>query len=75
MKKFQHRAAVISELNKVIEILLKQKPLPAKYHDHILAGNWINHRECHVKPDVLLIYMTDESTLYLERIGSHSELF
>jgi mRNA interferase YafQ len=41
-----------------------------------LSGNWIGHRECHLKPDLLLIYkIPDEKTLRFVRMGSHSELF
>ena len=58
-----------------IERLLNQIPLDEKNCDHPLTGNWIDHRECHVKPDILLIYKSDETTLFLERLGSHSELF
>ncbi|MBA2368370.1 MAG: type II toxin-antitoxin system YafQ family toxin [Candidatus Protochlamydia sp.] len=43
--------------------------------DHGLIANYVNHRECHISPDVLLIYKSDEEQLSLERIGSHSELF
>jgi len=65
----------MSEFNKVLSLLIKKKELPKNYRDHNLGGDWINHRECHIKPDVLLIYYADEKNLYLERIGSHSELF
>lgn len=75
MKKFKHFYEVIKELNIVIEELAHLKPLRAKYRDHPLSGNWIDHRECHVKSDVLLIYRTDEKNLILVRLGSHSELF
>ena len=45
-------------------------------HDHSLTGEYTNHRECHLKPDLLLIYKKpDEHTLRLVRLGSHSELF
>jgi len=51
--------------------------LPEKYVDHSLGGQYKGMRECHLKPDALLIYSVSEKsqTLYLERIGSHSELF
>jgi mRNA interferase YafQ len=50
--------------------------LAAKYRDHALSGDYTEHRECHLKPDPLLIYKkTDEATLRLVRLGSHSELF
>lgn len=59
----------------VISIIEQQVPLDAKYKDHELTGNFFNFRECHIKPDLLLIYKTDKIELKLARIGSHSELF
>jgi mRNA interferase YafQ len=57
-------------------LLADDKPLPERHRDHALGGNWIGHRECHLKPDLLLIYkLPDEKTLRLVRMGSHSELF
>lgn len=77
LKKFQHQQHIVNELNNVIATLLKKQVLDPKYCDHPLSGNWVGNRECHVKPDVLLIYWTDEERgiLFLERIGSHSNLF
>ena len=49
--------------------------LEEKYKDHKLSGNWANFRECHIKPDLLLIYKTTANELLLARLGSHSELF
>jgi mRNA interferase YafQ len=61
----------------VIELLANEQVLPEKYQDHALKGNWTGYRECHVKPDLLLIYKLDnnELTLTLVRTGSHSDLF
>ncbi|OED44515.1 addiction module toxin RelE [Endozoicomonas sp. (ex Bugula neritina AB1)] len=42
---------------------------------HPLAGNWLGFRDCHIKPDLVLIYRVDKTMLQLARIGSHSELF
>jgi len=69
--------AVINELLKVIEMLANEQALPEKYKDHLLKGNWTGYRECHVKPDLLLIYKLEnnELTLTLVRAGSHSDLF
>jgi mRNA interferase YafQ len=51
-------------------------PLPSRRHDHELSGDWGGYRECHVKPDLLLIYRKpDAGTLWLARLGSHSEIF
>ncbi len=57
------------------EVIIQEIPLEQHYCDHPLLGKWKGHRECHVKPDVLLIYKTSNTYLFLERIGSHSELF
>lgn len=46
-----------------------------KYRDHALAGNWQDFRECHIKPDWLLIYRLETDKLILVRSGSHSDLF
>jgi mRNA interferase YafQ len=56
--------------------LAVDKPLAERYRDHDLSGNWKGHRECHLKPDLLLIYTKPgDETLRLVRMGSHSELF
>ena len=64
-------------LKEIIEILLKQEALSDKHCDHPLIGSWSGHRECHVKPDMLLVYKVNEISeiLFLERVGSHAELF
>lgn len=63
-------------LENVLGLLLLDEPLAAKYSDHALVGEWKDHRECHLKPDLLLIYTkSDAETLRLIRLGSHSDLF
>jgi len=62
-------------LNLYIDILITSKTLPPKYHDHQLSGRWIGHRDCHIEPDWILIYRLISDSLYLERTGSHSDLF
>ncbi len=64
-------------LQEVVRLLAEGKPLPEKYHDHPLTGNWKGYRECHIKPDWLLIYLVEEAVLVLTltRTGSHSDLF
>ena len=71
------RHADIGQLLKpVLLLLVEDKPLPDSYRDHALIGNWNGYRECHLKPDLLLIYRKEESgILRLARLGSHSELF
>ena len=59
----------------LIKQLLTGQVLDKKYRDHALTGNWKEHRDCHIEPDWLLIYRITANGLYLERTGSHSELF
>jgi len=64
-------------LEEVLDILSSGQPLPPKYRDHNLMGNYEGCRECHITPDWLLIYelVSDELILYLTRTGTHSDLF
>ena len=61
----------------IIEKLSKGEVLEQKYNDHKLKGNYSEYRECHIKPDLLLIYKKKEDILILTYVdlGSHSELF
>ncbi len=65
-----------SELDTVVELLGKGDILPLKYRDHALTGNLRDFRECHIRPDLLLIYTKDEGilVLVLVNIGSHATL-
>lgn len=72
----RHRENVDLRLSAVLERLISDMVLPENSRDHPLSGDWNGYRECHVKPDLLLIYRkVDEETLCLVRLGSHSELF
>lgn len=73
--KGQHRDTLDNDLRLVLVALATDQPLDAKYRDHNLTGNWAGYRECHIKPDLLLIYSKSDDTLRLARLGSHSELF
>lgn len=65
-----------ARLNAILELLVADEPLPPANRDHALTGDWIGYRECHVRPDLLLIYRKHEQdVLRLARFGSHSELF
>lgn len=64
------------DLKPVLVALATDEPLDVRYRDHDLSGDWAGYRECHIKPDLLLIYRkSDADTLRLARLGSHSELF
>jgi len=73
--KGQHRLTVENDLLTVLSQLIEDKQLAPKYRDHPLTNNWADHRDCHIKPDLILIYrLPDVATLQLVRLGSHSEL-
>ncbi|MEA2831467.1 MAG: mRNA interferase YafQ [Bradyrhizobium sp.] len=73
--KGQYRAALAKEFVKIVETLAKDMPLAVRFRDHALTGDWRDHRDCHIKPDLVLIYRKpDAETLELVRLGSHSEL-
>lgn len=76
-KKYRHNEPVLEVFEEVINMLRNKNKLPERYVDHSLGGQYKGMREYDLKPDALLIYSISEEsqTLYLERIGSHSELF
>ena len=74
-KRIKKQNKDLAKLKAVIESLVAGQPLEAKCRDHPLFGNWEGHRDCHIEPDWLLIYRIAADDLYLERTGSHSELF
>jgi mRNA interferase YafQ len=72
----RHRSALGDALEKIVELLISDSPLPPSYNDHPLGGEWKDRRDCHIRPDLVLIYRKpDLETLELVRLGSHSELF
>lgn len=77
LKRIQKRGYDISLLTNVLKLLAQGEPLPEKYNDHNLTGNYKGCRECHITPDWLLIYEVSdyEVILYLTRTGTHSDLF
>lgn len=67
----------LTEVNKVIDMLIDGKSLPLKYRNHKLIGEYTGCFECHIRPNLLLIYQIQnkELVLVLIDIGSHSYLF
>jgi mRNA interferase YafQ len=59
----------------VIIALVNEQPLDLKQKDHPLTGNYKGFRDCHIEPDWVMIYRIKEDMLYLERTGTHSDLF
>ena len=71
------RGLPLGELKDVLETLAAEKPLDEKYCDHALKGKYVSFRECHIRPNWLLIYRIskDELVLIAQRTGTHSDLF
>ena len=70
-----HRSTLDGELTAVLQLLVNDSQLPERLRDHPLTGEWKDHRDCHIKPDLLLIYrLPDAENLDLVRIGYHSQL-
>jgi mRNA interferase YafQ len=67
----------VKKIYDTVNILQKGETLEERFKDHPLVGNWIGHRECHVLPDLLLIYKIVENVLILELVdtGTHSDQF
>jgi mRNA interferase YafQ len=73
--KGRHREILESDFNVVVMALAHDQPLAERHRDHALSGEWNDHRDCHIKPDLVLIYRKpDDAVLQLVRLGSHSEL-
>lgn len=76
-KLMKKRGLDMSALDDVVDALRQGKTLDEKHHDHALTGNFVGFRECHIKPDWLLIYLIENNilTLTLVDTGSHSDIF
>ncbi len=74
-KKRSREKGLDALLEQTIECLVAGEALELKMRDHLLKGGYAGCRECHLKPDLLLIYIQTSDELRLVRIGSHSELF
>lgn len=66
----------MQRLKEVMMLLIANEgPMPAEWLDHELDGEWADHRECHAKGDLLLIYRLEADSVIFVRAGTHSELF
>ncbi len=74
-QKCQKRGLDIKLLQSVVALLAVPQALPPNNRDHNLKGTYKGRRECHIAPDWLLIYEVDGNDLYLDRTGTHSDLF
>jgi mRNA interferase YafQ len=67
----------IGKLREVIDMIVDEQPLPPKYCDHPIHGEWEGSRDCHIQGDWVLIYEIDKAarTVTFHRTGSHSDLY
>ena len=74
----------IGDIDELIQLLVEGEPLSAEYRDHPLKGEWKDFRECHVRPDLVIVYRIqrqvtaegkEETIIELVRLGDHAELF
>lgn len=75
VKLAQKRDKDLAKLREVILLLIDGGPLPPRFRDHALGGDWKHYRDCHIEPDWLLIYKIPGNDLHLVRTGTHSDLF
>jgi mRNA interferase YafQ len=74
-KRIKKRGKELNKLKEVVSAIANSETLQERYRDHALSGKWSGSRDCHIEPDWILIYRVDEEFLFLERTGSHSDLF
>ena len=76
-KRLKKRGWNMDKLLDAIDILRSGMEMPPEYKDHPLRGDYEGHRDCHIEPDWVLIYIKSESTLVLSmtRTGTHSDVF
>ena len=73
VRKAKKRGKDLTKLRGLLDSLIRQRSIPARYIDHQLQGTGRGYREAHIEPDWLLIYRVEGNELYLARAGSHSE--
>ena len=77
LKRARKRGLPVGELEAVVDMILEGADLPPKHRDHLLSGDYAGFRECHIRPDWLLIYLDEPEICVVTaiRTGSHSDLF
>ncbi len=75
LKRIAARGKDMDKLKKIVFQLANGEALPPSCRDHALTGKWKSARDCHIEPDWILIYTSDDESLRLERTGSHNDLF
>jgi len=74
-RKMKKRGKDMRKMHVLLALLVEEEPIPERYRDHPLKGNWSGFRDAHIEPDWLLIYRIRGSKLHLARTGSHSDIF
>jgi len=76
LKKAKQRGYDMEKMREVIRLLVTDAPLPDRYRDHAMKGDWVTYRNVHVAPDWILLYkkVGDDSIIFA-RTGTHSDLF
>jgi mRNA interferase YafQ len=75
LKRLRKRNKDLSKLEIVVALLRRGAELPEKYRNHPLRGNWVDHMDCHLEPDWLLLYQMTDKVIYLVRTGTHADIF
>ncbi|RZT91077.1 mRNA interferase YafQ [Advenella incenata] len=75
VKRAGKRGKEMDKLRTLLQMLIEEQPLPERYQDHPLKGQWSGYRDAHIEPDWLLIYRVKGDELQLIRTGTHSDLF
>jgi mRNA interferase YafQ len=76
-KLMEKRRYAMAKIDEIIDMILRETPLPVRCREHLLHGNYEGKLECHITPDWLLIYKKDvvEKKVVFHRTGTHSDLF
>lgn len=79
LKKYKKQPERLNSIFVIVDILIRKgvKGIPFTHKPHRLSGKYKDCLECHIEPDLLLIWTQDDvnKEIILQRIGSHSELF
>ena len=75
LKRAKKRGKDLNKLKEAVGTLARNQALEERHRDHPLVGKWSGSHACHIEPDWILIYQSDAEGLFLERTGSHSDLF
>ena len=70
------RGKDFDKLETIVQMLSSGTPLPPQYRDHVLVGDFVGFRDCHIENDWILIYKIQNDILILTLVdtGTHSDL-